>query len=100
MPRPGKKTRVDVDALELTAIAKAEDPGLARDCLRLLSDNEISARIKSKEGPKGPENITIEVDASRFNEAYMLIESKISLEGFFDIYTETAQTKEDPTKAA
>lgn len=100
MPRPRKKTHVEVETLELTAIAKAEDLGLAEDCLRLLKENDIPFQLDSREGRKGPENITIKVAANRFNEAYMLIQSKISVEGFFDIYTDPQETKKDPNKAA
>jgi len=100
MPRPRKKTRVELDELHLTAIAKAEDLELAKDCVTLLRDNDIEAWVESPESSKESKSVTVKVPESRFNEAYMLIQAKISPEGFFDIYKDPTEATEDPTKAA
>ena len=71
------------------AIAQAEDKALGEDCLRLLRDNEIAAEMEL--GKK--RTYTIKVTQGRFNEAYILIHSHLTPEGFFDIHTETTQQK-------
>lgn len=75
-------------------IAKAEDHDLAEDCLNLLRDNAIEASIRTTGSP-GREIYTVRVEPERFNEAYILIESKITNDGFFDIYQESSFFKHE-----
>jgi hypothetical protein len=91
MPRQKK---IDVKQ-QFTSIAQAEDRPLAEDCVRLLDDNNIIAKI---EQPK-THTYVIKVDEGRFHEAYIIIQKHLTAEGFFDIHSETEQTK-DPNQAA
>jgi len=90
-----KELKLEENLIRYTKIAKAEDILLAEDCVKLLDDNGIKAKITE---PKD-EAFFVEVQEARFNEAYMLIQSHITIKGFFDIYTEPQQTK-DPNQAA
>jgi predicted Co/Zn/Cd cation transporter (cation efflux family) len=78
-----------------TSIAQAEDLPLAEDCVRLLKDNEIEGKIE----PAKKHTYMIKVEEGRFHEAYVIIQSHLTAEGFFDIHTVSQQTK-DPTQAA
>lgn len=78
-----------------TSIAQAEDLPLAEDCVRLLKDNEIEAKIKQAK----KQTYMIQVEEGRFHEAYIIIQSHLTAEGFFDIHKETMQIK-DPNHAA
>ena len=90
-----KKTNLKTEVIEYTAIAQTDDLPLAQDCVRLLKDKEIPAVIEEIKR----NTHTVKVLQTRFNEAYIIIESKISLEGYFDIYTDPQQQK-DPNQAA
>lgn len=90
MPRPKKKTEEEVRALtaHYVTIAKAEDHDLAKDCIRLLKDNGIEATVYTH-GQQGRERYEVKVEPDRFNEAYIIIEAKITNDGFFDIFQES-----------
>ena len=91
MPRPRK----NIEHKVYMPIAQAEDIGLGEDCVRLLRDNEIEAR--AVEGKKG--SFMVEVEEGRFHEAYILIQSHLTPEGFFDIHNEAMEIN-DPNQAA
>lgn len=78
-----------------TSIAQAEDLLLAEDCIRLLKDNEIEGKIEEAK----THTYMVLVEEGRFHEAYIIIQSHLTSEGFFDIHTETQQIK-DPIQAA
>jgi hypothetical protein len=96
MPKDKKTTEKKTQPRQYIAIAHAEDKALAEDCLRLLSDNEIDAEME----PGKKRTYTIKVAKGRFNEAYIIIHSHLTPEGFFDIHTETIPIKTDPNQAA
>jgi len=78
-----------------TFIAQADDLPLAEDCVRLLKDHEIEGKIEAAK----KHTYMIKVEEGRFHEAYIIIQSHLTAEGFFDIHTETQQSK-DPNQAA
>ena len=91
MPRQKKIS----SKVKFAAIAQAEDRPLAEDCVRLLKDNEIVARIEESK----KNTFIIEVEEGRFHEAYIIIQIHLTPEGFFDIHKINQQTK-DPNQAA
>ncbi len=95
MPKE-KKSSQKTELQQYIVIAQAEDKALAEDCLRLLKDNEISAEMEQAK----KRTYTIKVSPGRFNEAYIIIQSRLTPEGFFNIHTEQTQQKKDPNQAA
>ena len=94
MPRR-KKADVQAKMLDFIDIAQADDFSLAEDCVNLLKENNILSTIEETK-----RNLhTVKVDPKRYNEAYLIIESKITIDGYFDIYSENLLQK-DPNQAA
>ncbi|MCF7956618.1 MAG: hypothetical protein K9M75_12515 [Phycisphaerae bacterium] len=77
------------------SIAQAEDLPLAEDCVTLLKENDIESKIEAAK----KSTYIIQVEEGRFHEAYTIIQSHLTAEGYFDIHNETMQTK-DPNHAA
>jgi hypothetical protein len=94
MPRR-KKSESKEKTVQYVSIAQASDKPLAEDCAHLLKDNEIEAIVEELKR----NTYIVKVDEGRFNEAYIIIQSHLTPEGFFDMHTETMQIK-DPTQAA
>lgn len=91
MPRQ-KKVSIEKDYVP---IAQAEDLPLAEDCVKLLKGNDIESKIEAAK----KSSYLIEVEDGRFHEAYTIIQSHLTAEGFFDIHAEPQQ-KKDPNQAA
>jgi len=94
MPRRKKSESIE-KTIKYISIAQARDVPLAEDCVRLLKDNEIEAKLEESKR----NTYAVKVDEGRFNEAYIIIQSHLTPEGFFDIHSETMQIK-DPNQAA
>jgi len=91
MPRPRKV----IPNIKYTPIAQAADFLLAEDCVTLLRDSELEAKVVSTK----KDTYTVQVDDKRFNEAYVIIQTHLTPDGFFDIYNESIQVN-DPNHAA
>ena len=91
MPRPKKV----IIKKRYTSIAQAEDLPLAEDCVRLLKDNEIEAKVVEVKR----NSFLVKVEEGRFHEAYVIIQSHLTAEGFFDIHKLAMELK-DPNQAA
>jgi hypothetical protein len=94
MPRR-KKSESKEKTIQYISIAQASDKPLAEDCAHLLKDHEIEATIEELKR----NTYIVKVDEGRFNEAYIIIQSHLTPEGFFDRHIETMQIK-DPNHAA
>jgi hypothetical protein len=93
---PRQKLSQKIEPSQYVAIAQADDISLAEDCQKLLKDNDIASKIEQTK-----KNVfKIKVRQGRFNEAYILIQSRLSPDGFFDIFKEQHQQRSDPNQDA